>query len=99
MGVNTVISSRAFGATGALGLAPPLPFNVALNPMLTQWLIKIGYEIGYEIVATPLTYVFVGYLQRCDNRDVHDRHTNFSPVIFGQESETNAFGGASTGTR
>jgi uncharacterized integral membrane protein (TIGR00697 family) len=90
-GADTVIFiSLAFGATGALGLAAPLPVSVLLNLMLTQWLIKVGYEI----VATPLTYVIVGYLKRRDNSDVYDRHTNFNPVIFGQESETDAVGAA-----
>jgi queuosine precursor transporter len=90
-GADTVIFiSLAFGATGALGLATPLPFSVLLNLMLTQWLIKVGYEV----VATPLTYVIVGYLKRHDSSDVYDRHTNFSPVIFGQERETATVGAA-----
>jgi queuosine precursor transporter len=90
-GADTVIFiSLAFGATGALGLATPLPFSVLLNLMLTQWLIKVGYEV----VATPLTYVIVGYLKRHDSSDVYDRHTNFSPVNFGQERETARVGAA-----
>ena len=75
-GADTVIFiSLAFGATGALGLAAPLPFSVLLNLMLTQWLIKVGYEI----VATPLTYVIVGYLKRRDNSDVYDRRHQLQP--------------------
>ena len=90
-GADTIIFiSLAFGATGALGLAAPLPFSVLLNLMLTQWLIKVGYEI----VATPLTYVIVGYLKRRDTSDVYDRHTNFSPIVIGQERETAAVGAA-----
>ena len=83
-GADTVIFiSLAFGVTGALGLAAPLPFSVLLNLILTQWLLKVAYEV----VATPLTYVVVGYLKRRDQSDVYDRDTNFSPIVFGQERE------------
>jgi uncharacterized integral membrane protein (TIGR00697 family) len=90
-GADTVIFiSLAFGATGALGLAAPLPFGVLLNLILTQWLIKVGYEV----VATPLTYAVVRYLKHRDNSDVYDRDTNFSPIVFGQEREAAAVGAA-----
>jgi uncharacterized integral membrane protein (TIGR00697 family) len=88
-GADTLIFiSLAFGATGALGLSTPLPFAVLLNLILTQWLIKVAYEI----VATPLTYAIVGYLKRRDRSDVYDRDTNFSPILFGQEREVAAVG-------
>jgi uncharacterized integral membrane protein (TIGR00697 family) len=83
-GADTVIFiSLAFGATGALGLATPLPFAVLLNLILTQWILKVAYEI----VATPLTYVMVGYLKRRDGVDVYDTHTNFSPIVLGAGRE------------
>jgi len=88
-GADTVIFiSLAFGATGALGLAAQLPFSVLLNLMLTQWLLKVVYEVA----ATPLTYVVVGYLKRRDQSDVYDRDTNFSPIVFGQGREAAAVG-------
>jgi uncharacterized integral membrane protein (TIGR00697 family) len=88
-GADTVIFiSLAFGATGALGLAAPLPISVLLNLMLTQWLLKVAYEV----VATPLTYVVVGYLKRSDQSDVYDRDTNFSPIVFGQERKAAGVG-------
>ena len=90
-GADTVIFiGLAFGATGALGLSAPLPFSVLLNLILTQWIIKVGYEV----LATPLTYMVVGYLKRRDNSDVYDRDTNFSPIVFGQEREAAAVGAA-----
>jgi len=83
-GADTVIFILlAFGATGALGLATPLPFAVLLNLILTQWILKVAYEI----VATPLTYVMVGYLKRRDGVDVYDTHTNFSPIVLGAGRE------------
>jgi uncharacterized integral membrane protein (TIGR00697 family) len=90
-GADTIIFiSLAFGATGALGLATPLPFSVLLNLMLTQWLLKVAYEV----IATPLTYAIVGYLKRRDDSDVYDTHTNFSPIVFGPEGESAPAGAA-----
>ena len=39
-----------------------------LNPILTTWAIKVGYET----IATPLTYAVVGYLKRAESVDVYD---------------------------
>ena len=79
-GADTVIFiSLAFGATGTLGLASPLPFSVLLNLMLTQWLIKVGYEV----VATPLTYVIVGYLKRRDDQRRVRQAYQFQPHRLG----------------
>jgi queuosine precursor transporter len=48
----------AFGGTGV-----PLA-----NPILTTWAIKVGWET----LATPLTYLTVGYLKRAEGVDVYD---------------------------
>jgi uncharacterized integral membrane protein (TIGR00697 family) len=39
-----------------------------LDPILTTWAIKVGYETA----ATPLTYALVGYLKRSEGLDVYD---------------------------
>jgi uncharacterized integral membrane protein (TIGR00697 family) len=39
-----------------------------LNPIVTTWLIKVGWETA----ATPLTYAIVGYLKRAEGIDVYD---------------------------
>jgi uncharacterized integral membrane protein (TIGR00697 family) len=39
-----------------------------LDPILTTWAIKVGYETA----ATPLTYALVGYLKRSEGIDVYD---------------------------
>ena len=48
----------AFAGTGA-GLA---------NPIVTTWVIKVGWET----LATPITYWVVGYLKRTEGVDVYD---------------------------
>jgi uncharacterized integral membrane protein (TIGR00697 family) len=47
--------------------------------IVTQWLIKVGYEV----VATPLTYVVVDFLKRAEGVDARDAGTNFNPFAFG----------------
>ena len=33
-------------------------------------------------MATPLTYLIVGWLKKTEAVDVHDRETNFNPFKF-----------------
>jgi uncharacterized integral membrane protein (TIGR00697 family) len=46
--------------------------------IVTQWLVKVAYEV----IATPVTYLIVGYLKRAEGMDVYDRHTRFNPLPF-----------------
>jgi uncharacterized integral membrane protein (TIGR00697 family) len=41
------------------------------------------FKVGYEVLATPLTYWIVNSLKRAEGVDVYDRDTNFNP--FGKE--------------
>jgi uncharacterized integral membrane protein (TIGR00697 family) len=59
-----------------------IPASALLTAMLTQWLFKVGYEI----VATPLTYLVVNFLKRREQLDTFDYHTNFSPILFSRSS-------------
>lgn len=55
---SLIFITIAFAGTGA-SLA---------NPIVTTWLIKVGWET----LATPLTYALVGYLKRSEGLDVYD---------------------------
>jgi uncharacterized integral membrane protein (TIGR00697 family) len=55
---SAIFVTIAFAGTGA-GL---------LNPIVTTWLIKVGWEAA----ATPLTYAIVNYLKRSEGLDVYD---------------------------
>ena len=55
---SLIFVTIAFAGTGA-GLA---------NPIVTTWLIKVGWET----LATPITYWIVGYLKRTEGLDVYD---------------------------
>jgi hypothetical protein len=47
-----------------------------LNPIVTTWLIKIGWETA----ATPFTYALVNFLKRREGVDVFDRETRLTPI-------------------
>ena len=55
---SLIFVTIAFAGTGE-GLA---------NPIVTTWLIKVGWET----LATPITYWIVGYLKRTEGVDVYD---------------------------
>ena len=55
---SLIFVTIAFAGTGA-GLA---------NPIVTTWLIKVGWET----LATPITYWIVGYLKRTEGVNVYD---------------------------
>jgi uncharacterized integral membrane protein (TIGR00697 family) len=54
-----------------------IPLSHMATAILTQWLVKTGYEV----VATPLTYVVVTYLKRQEGMDVYDYKTRFNPLL------------------
>ncbi|HYY32381.1 MAG TPA: queuosine precursor transporter [Gaiellaceae bacterium] len=55
---SAIFVTIAFAGTGA----------ALANPIVTTWLIKIGWESA----ATPLTYAIVNYLKRSEGVDVYD---------------------------
>src|SRR3984893_1942959 len=57
-----------------------IPANLMLQAIRTQWIFKVVYEV----VATPFTYLVVGFLKRKENLDTYDDRTNFSPIFFRQ---------------
>jgi queuosine precursor transporter len=63
---SLIFVTIAFAGTGA-GLA---------NPIVTTWLIKVGYETA----ATPLTYAIVNFLKQREGVDVFDTKTRLSPL-------------------
>ncbi|MBS29222.1 MAG: transporter [Alphaproteobacteria bacterium] len=52
-----------------------LPTEILLGTIMVQAVAKIGYEI----LATPLTYAVVGWLKRSEGIDHYDRNTRFNP--------------------
>jgi uncharacterized integral membrane protein (TIGR00697 family) len=50
-----------------------------LAVMTTNWALKVGWEV----VLTPLTYVFVNAFKRGEGLDVYDERTDFTPFKAG----------------
>jgi uncharacterized integral membrane protein (TIGR00697 family) len=66
---SAIFITLAFAGTGGLPLVPII---------LRQWAIKTVYEVA----ATPLTYVVVGWLKRLEGQDPFDRATDFNPLAL-----------------
>ncbi len=65
----TVFIIIAFGGT--------LSWALILGIILTHWLVKTGYEV----VATPFTYMVVNFLKRKEGVDTYDYDTDFNPFL------------------
>jgi uncharacterized integral membrane protein (TIGR00697 family) len=59
-----------------IGFIGVLPLSVLGMMILSHWLVKTVYEI----LATPLTYLVVGYLKRKENLDPYDYDIDFNPI-------------------
>lgn len=73
--VGEGLDSLVFIVFAFSGVLPPS----AIGPLiLAQWIFKSAFEV----VATPLTYLVVGFLKKTEKIDVYDRDSNFSPLKF-----------------
>lgn len=63
-----------------------IAFGGSLQPtalfsaIVTQWLFKVAYET----LATPLTYLVVGFLKRQEGIDTFDRDVSFNPLALAE---------------
>ncbi|MCS7066441.1 MAG: queuosine precursor transporter [Fimbriimonadales bacterium] len=73
--VGQAFDSAIFCTLAFVGVVPPA---VLLNMILTQWLAKSVYEA----LATPLTYLAVGFLKAREGIDVYDYETRFNPFVL-----------------
>jgi queuosine precursor transporter len=55
--------------------APGWPVEAMLWVMLSQFALKVGWEV----LLTPVTYAVVGFLKRREGVDVYDAETDFTP--------------------
>ena len=65
----TVFIIIAFGGT--------MSWALIVGIILTHWLVKTGYEV----VATPFTYMVVNFLKRKEGIDTYDHDTDFNPFL------------------
>ncbi len=67
-GVDTVL----FCVIAFVGL---FPTSLLISIIISNYIFKVGIEV----LATPITYKVVSFLQRKEGMDVYDRKTNFNP--------------------
>ena len=58
-----------------LTFAGRYPARTLVNIIVTGYLLKVGYEV----LATPITYFVIGRLKASEHADAFDRHENFNP--------------------
>lgn len=69
------LDSAVFITVAFAGVLPP---DVLPVTILTQWLVKTAYEVA----ATPLTYLVVGFLKRVDRVDAYDEGARLNPFAL-----------------
>ena len=58
------------------------PARTLVNIIVTGYALKVGYEV----LATPLTYLVIHWLKRTEGADVFDRQESFNPFSFADKS-------------
>src|SRR5437763_12221891 len=71
--VGQALDSAVFVTLAFAGI---IPFGGLVTAIVTQWLAKTAYEA----LATPLTYLVVGWLKAREHVDTFDYDTDFNPV-------------------
>ena len=65
-----------------LTFAGTYPLSTLANMIATGYALKVGYEV----LATPLTYLVIGTLKRAEHSDPFDRHESFNPFAGTQQA-------------
>jgi queuosine precursor transporter len=60
-----------------IGFAGILPMSTLIAGMVSN----IVFKIGFEALATPVTYALVKFLKKNEKSDMYDYKTNFNPFI------------------
>jgi len=79
--VGQAVDTAVFISIAFIGLMP-LPLLMAM--MLAQYL----WKVGYEVIATPLTYALVGWIKRKENLDAFDDGANYNPFRLEETHES-----------
>lgn len=75
------IASTIFGEIADSLIFYPIAFyGIWSNDQLVSVMIGNYFvKVLWEVVATPFTYVIVGYLKRAEHEDYYDKDTDFNP--------------------
>ena len=86
-GIDSILFfTIAFGASG-LWVEPDGSWAQVFNAAISAWIAKSVYEI----LATPLTYLVVGWLKKTERMDAYDSAHSLNPFgVFGSGPDRNA---------
>ncbi len=74
--ISSTLVGQGLDTVIFITLAGIVPAEALLPTILTQWSLKVAYEV----VATPGTYAVVGILKRKEGLDVYDRNVSLNPI-------------------
>ena len=78
--MRTIGSTMVGEAADSLIFYPIAFLGIWDNDRLIQVLVtNYGLKVGWEVIATPLTYKVVGFLKRAEGEDYYDDDTDFTP--------------------
>jgi hypothetical protein len=86
--VGSTIVGQAVDTT----LVITLTFVGTISTLTLLKTIAVGYalKVGYEVLATPLTYLVIIWLKRTEQADAFDRHESFNPFSFADKNPLDA---------
>lgn len=93
------IGSTVVGQAVDTGLFVLIGFGGTLPPGLIWDIFTFGFlfKVGYEALATPLTYAVVNFLKRAEQEDYYDTDTDFNPFHIAVAAPRLPAGGESRG--
>ena len=80
---RTIGSTIAGEAVDSLIFYPVAFFGIwSREQLLLVMMTNYGIKVGWEILATPITYKVVAWLKRVEHEDYFDRDTDFNPFTL-----------------
>lgn len=73
--VGEAVDSLVFYPVAFYGIWPN---ELIISVLIANYILKVGWEV----LATPLTYKLVGFLKRVEHEDFFDLDTNFNPFTI-----------------
>jgi hypothetical protein len=78
--IRTIASTVAGEVADSMIFYPIAFYGIWPNDQLISVMIGNYFiKVLWEVLATPFTYVIVGYLKRAEHEDYYDRETDFNP--------------------
>jgi queuosine precursor transporter len=81
--VGSTVTGQAVDTAVVVAIA----FGGTLSPLMLLRIMGSSYliKVAVEVVATPVTYLVVGWLKRVEGVDAYDSQTNFNPFTLRSE--------------